>query len=88
MIVWRPAFDPERVFFIENPSTLTLLLEGKVWDKRNLFGKWQGRWDDDSLFLTVRVYDSKRVWIRKTEEDDSVGFLIDTDNSRDAKLMV
>ncbi|WMP18302.1 sugar-binding protein [Thiothrix lacustris] len=87
VIVWRPAFDPERVFFIENPSTLDLLLEGKVWDKRNLFGKWQGRWDDDSLFLTVRVYDSKRVWDSEDpEEDDSVGFLIDTDNSRDAKL--
>ncbi|WML90091.1 sugar-binding protein [Thiothrix lacustris] len=87
VIVWRPAFDPERVFFIENPITLDLLLEGNAWDKRNLFGKWQGRWDDDSLFLTVRVYDSKRVWDSEDpEEDDSVGFLIDTDNSRDAKL--
>ena len=87
VIVWRPAFDPGRVFFIENPITLDLLLEGNAWDKRNLFGKWQGRWDDDSLFLTVRVYDSKRVWDSEDpEEDDSVGFLIDTDNSRDAKL--
>ncbi len=87
VIVWRPAFDPERVFFIENPITLDLLLEGSAWDKRNLFGKWQGRWDDDSLFLTVRVYDSKRVSdSANPEDDDSVGFLIDTDNSRAKKL--
>lgn len=87
LIVWRPAVDPERVFFIENPITLDLLLEGTAWDKRNLFGKWQGRWDDDFLFLTVRVYDSKRVFdSAHPADDDSVGFLIDTDNSRDAKL--
>jgi hypothetical protein len=86
-IVWRPATDPERVFFIENPITLDLLLQGTVWDKRNLFGKWQGKWDDDFLFLSVRVYDSKRVYDSDNPaDDDSVGFLIDTDNSRSAKM--
>lgn len=87
VIVWRPATDPERVFFLENPRTLDLLLEGKVWDKRNLFGKWQGKWDKDSLFLTVRVYDSKRVWDSENpQDDDSVMFMIDTDNSRSPHL--
>jgi hypothetical protein len=82
-IVWRPAPDPDRVFFLENPNTLDLLLEGTLWDKRNLFAKWQGKWDKDWLFLTVRVYDSKRVQDSDNPaDDDSVGLLIDTDNSR------
>lgn len=87
VIVWRPAREPDRVFFLENPRTLDLLLEGSVWDKRNLFGKWQGKWDDDFLFLTVRAYDSKRVWDSDNpQDDDSIMFMLDTDNSRDGHL--
>jgi hypothetical protein len=86
-IVWRPALDPDRVFFIENPITLDLLLEGTSWDKRNLFGKWQGKWDKDFLFLSVRVYDSKRMADSENPaDDDSIGFFIDTDNSRNSTL--
>jgi len=29
----------------ENPQALNLLLEGKTWDKRDISGKWQVKWD-------------------------------------------
>ena len=83
IIVFRPANDPERYFFLENPQTLDNLLVGESWEKKNLFGKWQGKWDAKFLYVTVRVYDSElKSDSDKPEEDDSVEILIDADNSR------
>ncbi|PID34093.1 MAG: hypothetical protein CR976_02095, partial [Thiotrichales bacterium] len=39
VIVFRPANDPERYFFLENPRTLDTLIAGESWVKRDLFGK-------------------------------------------------
>lgn len=85
LIVFRPAKDPERYFFLENPRTLDTLIAGQEWAKRDLFGKWEGKWDDKYLYLTVRVYDeSIQSDSEKPEDDDSVEFYIDADNSRNA----
>ncbi len=82
-IVWRPADDPEKVFTLENPQTLDYVLEGNGWDKKDLYGKWQGKWDDDALYLSVRVYDSKRVHDSADPlDDDSIELFLDADNSR------
>jgi len=83
VIVFRPANDPERYFFLENPRTLDTLISGSTWAKRNLFGKWQGKWDKDYLYLTVRVYDENRVADSDDPtQDDSIEVYIDADNSR------
>ncbi|MCB1639819.1 MAG: hypothetical protein KDI15_13340, partial [Thiothrix sp.] len=83
IIVFRPAKDPERYFFLENPRTLDTLISGSSWAKRNLFGKWQGKWDRDYLYLTVRVYDENRVADSEDPtQDDSIEVYIDADNSR------
>lgn len=83
VIVFRPARDPERYFLLENPQTLDNLLVGETWEKRNLFGKWQAKWDKDYLYLTVRVYDEDVVNdSTRPEHDDSVELYIDGDNSR------
>ncbi len=83
VIVFRPARDPERYFFLENPQTLDNLLLGDTWEKRNLFGKWQAKWDKQFLYLTVRVYDANIVHdSERPEDDDSVEVYIDADNSR------
>ncbi len=87
VIVWRPMSDPERAFFLENPRTLDVLLESDDWAKKDLFGKWQGKWDEDTLFLSVRVYDQKIVQDSDDPvDDDSVEFFIDSNNSRGAQL--
>lgn len=85
IIVFRPAKDPERYFFLENPQTLDNLLVGESWEKKNLFGKWQGKWDEQYLYITVRVYDSEiKFDSDKPEDDDSVEVLLDANNSRSA----
>jgi hypothetical protein len=87
VIVWRPATDPERFFFLENPRTLDVLLETKDWAKRDSFGKWQGKWDDDYLYFSVRVYDEQ--WVQDSvdlSDDDSIELLFDADNSRGETL--
>lgn len=85
LIVFRPAKDPERYFFLENPRTLDTLIAGQEWAKRDLFGKWEGKWDDNYLYLAVRVYDeSIKADSENPEDDDSVEFYIDADNSRKA----
>lgn len=86
-IVWRPANDLERLFFLENPRTLDVLLEGQQWNKSDLFGKWQGRWDSEYLYLSVRMYDDTPMHDSEDPlDDDSVSLLIDVDNSRHAQL--
>lgn len=87
VIVWRPATDPERFFFLENPRTLDVLLETNDWAKRDSFGKWQGKWDKDYLYFSVQVYDEK--WVQDStdlSDDDSIELLFDADNSRGDKL--
>lgn len=85
LIVFRPAKDPERYFFLENPRTLDTLIAGEDWAKRDLFGKWEGKWDERYLYLAVRVYDeSIKADSDNPEDDDSVEFYIDADNSRKA----
>lgn len=87
VIVWRPATDPERFFLLENPRTLDVLLETKDWAKRDSFGKWQGKWDADYLYLSVRVYDEKLVQDSPDPtDDDAIELLLDADNSRGATL--
>jgi hypothetical protein len=86
VIVWRPAADPERFFMLENPRTLDVLLETKDWAKHDSFGKWQGKWDDEYLYLTVRVYDEKIVHDSvDPTDDDSIELFFDADNSRAAQ---
>lgn len=87
VIVWRPMTEPDRAFFLENPRTLDVLLETDEWAKQDLFGKWQGKWDDETLFLSVRVYDQKIVQdSADPTDDDSVEFFMDANNSRGAQL--
>ncbi|MGB1255629.1 MAG: sugar-binding protein [Thiolinea sp.] len=83
IIVFRPAKDPERYFFLENPRTLDTLIAGETWVKRDLFGKWQGKWDKEFLYLSVQVYDEQiKHDSENPEDDDSIEFYIDADNSR------
>ena len=87
VIVWRPATEPDRFFFLENPRTLDMLLETRDWAKKDSFGKWQGKWDEDYLYLTVRVYDEKIVQDSPDPtDDDSVELLLDADNSRGEQM--
>ncbi len=84
-IVIRPAKgDPEKFYRFENPQALNILLEGETWDKRDISGKWQVKWDDDNIYLSVKVYD-KEVMADSEDprDDDSIEFFIDGDNSRD-----
>nr|CAA6825281.1 MAG: Unknown protein [uncultured Thiotrichaceae bacterium] len=85
IIVFRPANDPERYFFLENPRTLDTLISGESWVKRDLFGKWQGKWDKEFLYLSVQVYDEAiQQDSENPEDDDSIEFYIDADNSRNS----
>ncbi len=87
-IVIRPAKGDSKHFYrLENPNALNILLEGESWDKRDISGKWQVKWDADYMYLSVKVYDKER----KTDssdltQDDSVEFFIDGDNSRTGKF--
>lgn len=84
VIVWRPTFGKEeRYFFLENPRTLDTLIKGDSWVKQDLFGKWQAKWDDTFIYLTVRIYDEQVMADSKDPlQDDSIEFFIDADNSR------
>ena len=87
-IVIRPAkknaTDENKLNYrFENPQAFHLLLEGKTWDKRDFSGKWQVKWNEENMYLSVKVFDKE-----KSEDsddpmnDDSIEFFIDTDNSR------
>ncbi|WP_020560129.1 sugar-binding protein [Thiofilum flexile] len=83
VIVFRPAKDPERYFFLENPRTLDTLITGDTWAKKDLFGKWQAKWDEKFIYLTVKVYDENMIHDSEDPtQDDSIEFMIDADNSR------
>ncbi|MEE9352212.1 MAG: sugar-binding protein [Thiotrichaceae bacterium] len=84
-IVIRPAKgDPEKFYRFENPQSLHILVEGETWDKRDISGKWQVKWDENNIYLSVKVYD-KEIMVDSDDptQDDSIEFFIDGDNSRD-----
>lgn len=83
-IVIRPAKGDAKHFFrLENPQALNILLEGKTWDKRDISGKWQVKWDKEYMYLSVKVYDKEAMSDSKDPtQDDSIEFFIDGNNSR------
>ncbi len=83
-IVIRPAKGEPKTFYrFVNPQALNILLEGETWDKRDLSGKWQVKWDEENIYLSVKVYDKEfMVDSKDPTQDDSVEFFIDADNSR------
>ena len=83
-IVIRPAKGNKKHFYrLENPQALNILLEGKTWDKRDISGKWQVKWDKKYLYLSVKVYDKEAMSDSKDpRQDDSIEFFIDGNNSR------
>ena len=87
-IVIRPAKgDPKHFFRLENPQALNILLEGDTWDKRDISGKWQVKWDKEYLYFSAKVYDKEAKNDSKNpEDDDSVEFFIDPNNSRSKTL--
>ncbi len=91
-IVIRPAkkkatTENKLNYRFENPQALNLLLEGDTWDKRDISGKWQVKWDKKNIYFSAKVYDKE---ISKDSSDpvndDSIEFFIDTDNSRGSKF--
>ena len=77
-IVIRPAKGKKKNFFrLENPHALNILLEGKTWDKRDISGKWQVKWDDENIYLIAKVYDKEASFDSDDpSQDDSVEFFI------------
>lgn len=87
IITWRLTDDPETVFQLDGAQTLENLLQGKQWNKRSLYGKWQGKWDKDALFFTVQVYDNKKLTdSADPRDDDSIELFLDTANQRAATM--
>ena len=91
-IVIRPAkknatAENKLNYRFENPQALNLLLEGDTWDKRDFSGKWQAKWDKKNIYLSAKVYDKeKSEGSTDPENDDSIEFFIDTNNSRGTKF--
>ena len=81
-IVIRPAKgDKARFFRLENPQALNILLEGDKWDKRDISGKWQVKWDDENIYLIAKVYDKEASFDSDDpSQDDSVEFFISHKN--------
>lgn len=81
-IVIRPAKGDKKLFHrLQNPQALNVLLEGKTWDKKDISGKWQVKWDDENLYLIVKAYDKEySVDSDDPKQDDSVEFFIDGNN--------
>ncbi len=77
-IVIRPAKGDAKHFYrLENPQALNILLEGKTWDKRDISGKWQVKWDKENIYLSVKVYDKEAMSDSKDPtQDDSIEFFI------------
>jgi hypothetical protein len=91
-IVIRPATgdtkkEKNKFYRFENPQALNLLLAGKTWDKRDISGKWQVKWDETNIYLSVKVYDKeKSADSTDPRDDDSIEFFIDGNNSRGHKF--
>ncbi len=91
-IVIRPAKkkatkENKLNYRFENPQALNLLLEGETWDKRDISGKWQVKWNKKNIYLSAKVYD-KEISEDSSDpiNDDSIEFFIDTNNSRGSKF--
>ncbi len=82
-IVIRPAKGKKEHFHrLENPQALNILLEGKEWNKRDISGKWQVKWDKKNIYLIAKVYDKEySVDSDDPTQDDSVEFFIDGKNN-------
>jgi Fe-S cluster assembly iron-binding protein IscA len=82
-IVIRPAKGDKKHFFrLENPQALNILLEGDKWDKRDISGKWQVKWDDENIYLIAKVYDKEASFDSDDpSQDDSVEFFISHKNN-------
>ena len=83
-IVIRPAKgDPKNFHRLENPQALNVLLEGKTWDKKDISGKWQVKWDKDNIYLIAKAYDKEFMADSDDPtQDDSVEFFIDGKNEK------
>lgn len=83
-IVLRPAKgDDKKIKRLENPNALNILLEGETWDKRDISGKWQVKWDKQNLYFLAKVYDKEsKSDSEDPRNDDSVELYIDGNNSR------
>ena len=83
-IVIRPAKgDKARFFRLENPQALNILLEGETWDKRDISGKWQVKWDKKNIYLIAKVYDKEASFDSDdASQDDSVEFFISHKNKQ------
>ncbi len=80
-IVIRPAKEKQYAHRLQNPQSLHILLEGKTWDKKDISGKWQVKWDNDNIYLIVKVYDKEfSVDSDDPKQDDSIEFFIDGKN--------
>lgn len=77
-IVIRPAKGEKKNFFrLENPQALNILLEGESWDKRDISGKWQVKWDKENIYLIAKVYDKEASFDSDDpSQNDSVEFFI------------
>lgn len=83
----RPVQDAHNPFVMENPIAFNQVLEGKTWDKKDFYGRWQAHWDANNLYLTVRVYDDHPVQDSPDPtDDDAVELFIDTDNQRGTQM--
>ena len=77
-IVIRPAKGDKKHFHrLENPQALNILLEGDTWDKRDISGKWQVKWDKKNIYLIAKAYDKEgKHDSNDPTQDDSVEFFI------------
>lgn len=83
----RPVQDTQQPFTLENPIAFNQVLEGKTWDKKDCYARWQAHWDEQYLYLTVRVYDDHPVYDSPDPtDDDAVELFLDTDNQRGMQM--
>lgn len=77
-IVIRPAKGDSKHFHrLENPQALHILLQGETWDKRDISGKWQVKWDKDNIYLIAKIYDKDAMSDSDDPtQDDSVEFFL------------
>ncbi len=87
VIALRPVQDSSDPFTLEHPIAFNQVLEGKDWNKKDFYGRWQVHWDAHYLYLAVKVMDD-RVMHDSTAatDDDSVELFISNQAQRDATM--
>lgn len=86
IVIQPTTIDSESLFSLDSPNSLNMLIEGNEWNKKDISGQWQIKWDTQNLYLNVDVHDDQLVSDSKNpKHDDSIEFFIDTDNSRQPK---